>query len=135
MKTQELITIAANQWNVKFRVQYSHLDLTIGELELAIIEINNQLRDTTPSYVKLAKDSIHATVYNIVGVELIYNQKVADQYSYLPDYSNLNKTFCASVLREAKKVLLKSLAYKKRLPVFMNGRFYAETKRELIGLI
>jgi len=135
MKTLELIELAANQWNIKFRVQYSSLDLTIEDLEGAINEINIQLRDTVPVWIKVAKDGLHATIYNAAGVELIYNQKVANEYSHLTDYANKNHTLTPDHLKSAKKVLLKHLAYKKQLPVFLNGKFYAETKRALSGLI
>ena len=131
METSSLINIAANQWNIKNRVTFSRLMLSSEMLETAITEINASLKDSTPALVKIAKDGIHAHVYNINGVCLIFNQKVDAEYGNLPTITNAEISNEAA-LYSAKKFLLKKYALLNRLPVFRNGNFYVETKKALL---
>jgi hypothetical protein len=134
MTTLELIQNAANQSNIKNRVAFSRLMLSSEMLESAINEINSMLKDKTPALVRIAKDDTHAHVYNVNGVCLILNQKVAAEYRHLPIATNVEISNKAS-LCSAKKFLLKQYALLNRLPIFKNGNFYVETKKALLKFI
>lgn len=130
----EILSLALRNYSVVYRVKLAHKIVTTDDLEAVLLFIKDTLNDKVPAMVRVAKDSIHANVFNAAGVYLIYNEKVADQYKHLPTAQNSDLSYAGELLG-AKKVLLKLLALHLKYPVFKNGNFYAETKAKLAKYI
>lgn len=129
-KQLDILILAYSQHNVRYRIKYVNIKIEADEIIYIIKTINNTLFDTTPSYVKIAKDGIHATVYNKVGRSIIFNKKVAHDFKDLPIATNSILLY-SSQLITAIKFLERNLVLKLNLPIFNNGKFYVETINEL----
>lgn len=116
-------------YKVSDRVRLSHILWTLSDTELIDTSkaIQTKLNSKVAVYKRISPSGKFATTYNSVGIQLDICVPIEETVDLIPVKSHRQFVFGGENERKLIKTLKLELAYRLKLKVFKNKRFYNET--------